>query len=468
MVASDLSIWFKKDYLNKKYILILAIIAVLSSMLIISLGYIKPFLIIFGIVILFIAFYDTKYFLYLYFFLLPFTFMFGYYIGSTYTQYGLTFLFIAIWLMKVITSERSINLPPRWMIILICFFIIWSSLSDINAGLDLLRIRSIISNLIFFLFVFALYDVINVNEYLNVFKAIIFPFLFLLIYTFAIFINAGGIINMIYMIITRGCDILYPNMIGGIYMIFWPITFSLFLYEKKSNYRKIYFVLSIAFIIAILLSNSRSAYLGTFVSILYFIWFSRKRILWLSVISMIILIYLYSPVSSILNELFLRVNTGVSNRDIVWDVSFKLIKENWFFGIGSFTLEQIIAKFFPLSYYGAILPYVHNAHNYLIQMAVQMGIPGLIFMIYLYYKYTKESIKCQIASTNSKAKALCMGTSAVMFAMIARGMFEAIGIVENGVIFPHIYFWVIMLYPIKRLNNEHNRNLERLYNREPI
>ncbi len=452
------SVLLKENYFTKQNILLFSIIPLISAISIISIGYIKPFLILLGLAVVVIGIFNTKYFLYLYLFLLPFTFIFKFYIGLTLSQYGLTTFYIAIWLMNVILTKKRINFPPRWMVIFICLFVTWSFVSDLHAGIGILQVRTIASNIIFFIFVIALYDVITVEKYIEMYWVVIIPFIFVFLFTFIKLLAAGSIFSMIYMVLTKGCDdILYPNMIGGIYLLFWPISFAMYLYEKNKIRRIVYLTIAIAFIIGIVLTNTRSAYLGTFVAILYFIWFSKKRMILLGSMGIITLIYLLSPVASIVNELLLRVEAGVSGRDIVWDVAFKLIKENYIFGIGSYTLQMIINYKYPLMTYQNILPLIRNAHNYPINMTLQMGIPGFFFIIYIYYKFARISIMGQLANTDNKIRALCMGSASIMLGMFARGMFEAIGIIDNGVIFPHIYFWVIMLFTVKIFNGEHKK-----------
>jgi O-antigen ligase len=173
--------------------------------------------------------------------------------------------------------------------------------------------------------------------------------------------------------------------------------------------------------------------------------------------------YILIPQLKFLTDFFLRIEGGVSNRDLVWNAAIDLFRENYIFGIGTNAFHHIAEYKLPLIYYTSVLPILHNSHNYLIEMAVQLGLPGLFIMLYIFYKFMKESIKCQLKSDDIRIKALSTGISAVMFAVIARGMFEAIGIVNNGLLFPEIYFWIIMMYPIKVLSNEHKKGAEYIW-----
>jgi len=463
MLSLQYIFYLKNSFLKTHYMGLSVFIALLSSMSIITIGFVKSFILIMGVVILLIGIFNTRWFLYILLFILPFAYLLKGFISSTVIEYGLVLLFVSIWLMKITLSNKRVNLPPTWFIALIFIYLAWLTVSNIHAGLGPNQVSAILRSIAFFSAVFAFYDTIKVSEFLETVWALMIPYIFLFFYTILIFAKSGGLLNIIYMIITMQGDILAPNRIGGIYMMFLPILFSIFIYDKKTKYRAVYSIVFVLFLCGLILTNTRSAYLGAFISLLYFIIISKKRKVWISCLAVLIIIYLSIPSITILTDLFLRVEGGVSNRHLIWKETIKLFRENYIFGIGSNVFNDVIGYKLPLIYYRYVMPLIHNAHNYPLRMAIQMGIPGLFIILYIFYKFTVESIKCQMKNNNDRIKALSIGISAMMFAVIARAMFEAIGIVNNGNLFPDIYFWIIMCYPLKILNNEHNRKLEYIW-----
>lgn len=209
-------------------------------------------------------------------------------------------------------------------------------------------------------------------------------------------------------------------------------------FKEKFVYKLLLYTNIILQFVTLILSNSRSVYLGLLAFIFIFICFYLKntllRICFLltSIISAtMIIITKKDSLSSIL--------TG---RDILWDLSFQAIKSNFLFGVGSDNLSNILAEKNVLT--------LGRVHNIYIELWATNGTLALILFILILLSMYIFLFQKIIRLKSNKF------TYTTLFSLTVSILF--INMVESSLIyiisFISIIFWTILSYTISILSKD--------------
>jgi len=323
---------------------------------------------------------------------------------------------------------------------------------------------------IFFLIVYLLFalikDVNDIKVYIYCLLFAAFIMSLSTIYTF-LFVN-GSMFNSLIGDRERITGLISnPNNISNYYMIVYPIL--LISLSKKviiiPKYLNVIILLVIS--VALFFTLSRSAILGIVVSSSLLIYYIKRR-LFIILNSFVVLIgsiiLLNGELYNLLSTLF-RLERGTTGRDYLWQLSFDIIKDNFFFGLGPGQYKYEMYNYFPVamnSWVGGqfikmaeITKGANLSHNYFLYLFSEIGIVGLfisiglpIIFFLIVFKSITQSIK------NSKANLLFYTIFTIGVSVFIRGLFESIGILNYGVITTDLPFWLIFIILIYMSQNQ--------------
>ncbi len=168
-----------------------------------------------------------------------------------------------------------------------------------------------------------------------------------------------------------------PNYAGAWLNIVLPISFA-FLIKKESSFRRIISLIFVILIIfCIILTNSRSAWIGLLASTLLF--FGKKSFKWLIPLCMLISILI---LTSIINDQFNLIpletlnefkNFQYLDRLDIWTTSIQIIIKNPLFGSGASSFNEIYQNISGLNKF--------HSHNLALDLFISYGIPAALFTI---------------------------------------------------------------------------------------
>jgi len=203
-----------------------------------------------------------------------------------------------------------------------------------------------------------------------------------------------------------------PNYLGSYLVLIFPI--SIFLYLER---RKNWVLLNIGLVLfAILATMTRSAWLGSvIIAILFIAFFSKKimtnkqfrlRFIILTLFSLAIILLFFALKGSVFTNRLFSIFTDAqsfvegqassdyagSNRGFIWPRVIELIKQKPWFGYG---VENLVYPFNRNYFFEAVKVYGYNAmvdkaHNEYLHIAVNSGIPALIFYLLLLFNAIKK------------------------------------------------------------------------------
>ena len=272
------------------------------------------------------------------------------------------------------------------------------------------------------------------------------------------FVNGISLVNFISMSYRASGIISNYNATSGFFAITIPITFAL-LFSGIEKHKKILLVVFL-FVqtFALLFTGSRSAYLAIFVAgIIILFNLNRsllKKIALIAVIT-ILLLYLIDPIRELLTT-FLRIERGVTYRDKLWKISFNMIKENFFVGIGPGSYKYEMFNYFPImldSFQGKLIINLFDetsgknvSHNFYLTLFSDLGILGFVFSVVfplVIFSFLNKIVK-HLKKIKETEYYIFIGIIATVSGMFIRGLFEGINLMSYGAIYVDLPLWLLI------------------------
>ena len=370
-------------------------------------------------------------------------------------------LFFLINLITILSSDKKFNLPPREIIDFFIAFLILLILSDID-NLDRIKIKSNILILAYTILIFVYYNWSFHKSPKIIIITILIPLFVTIILTFVTIINNLSIASIFQLVIFRySAFFSNPNILGNYLNSMIPLLFAFVVIKYLKEYSKIILIILIISFFSLIMSNSRSAYLGIAFS-LFFMSMSikglRKPVLFC--LFSLIIAYSVSPLLQQIVGFVLRLHTNVSSgRFELWTTTLNILKDNYLFGIGIGNQNVNIVGNLPTVGLKHVFIDIGGAHNLYLSKSLELGVmavPILIYLLYGFFKYIKLNFKKELTLEQMTLNFAGMG---VLISVFIRSFFEGSVLIQQGGIFPIFYSWVILFWPLQIYQkNKNNTN----------
>jgi O-antigen ligase len=355
---------------------------------------------------------------------------------------------------------KEYRLIPKSMVYFLLLYFSVMIMSSAMSSYPFAGIGIISEQIAFFIIVYVFYSIINderdINNYLIAIMVVSFVLVTVsLIQLFSTNFNLLDIIAKdrirISVLITNA------EASSNFYLISFPFLIVLFLAKKQSFNRNLIVAFAIYLSFGLSLAMSRSAILGITLSTAIIFFILRRRRFYQFVCTLIaisILFVFIKPLNETLS-LFLRIDSGLSERERVWDMSLNIIRDHPLFGLGPGAYKYEFYNYFPYmlnDWWGKLLIYYHElsneenfSHNYFLVLFTEMGILGLITAIILPIIYFRIGIKTLIKYRNGLTENyyLIVALFAIGTSIIARNFFNSIGLLYLGGLTGDLPFWLI-------------------------
>jgi O-antigen ligase len=207
---------------------------------------------------------------------------------------------------------------------------------------------------------------------------------------------------------------------SGLLMMVFIFFFVYLFYEKKKK-TKIIISVSLAIILAaVLLSLTRSMWVGIFVSLAIFIIYYKPRVLYLAVPALIIII-LVLP-ASVKNRIVSTFDiNNATNKDRFYMVTtgIDIFKDHPLTGVGPDNIKNVYDRYKPPE---AELSNPH-LHNNFLHVLAERGILALLCLIAAFVFIIIQLIK-KIKNSTGLEKTIAAGALFVFIGFLVSGMFE--------------------------------------------
>jgi putative inorganic carbon (hco3(-)) transporter len=225
-------------------------------------------------------------------------------------------------------------------------------------------------------------------------------------------------------------ETIHANVLAGALVMVFPLLLALVLQQGWTSRRAVWLLCSgLAFILFVLivLTQSRGGYLALATTLLTLLLLRWPRLVYATPLVFLGLIgaVSYIPLTTILNAFSTDVSLGGwEGRLDVWTKSYHALSDFVFTGIGIGTFTRVIPLFYPLQ--NKIEDFPH-AHNLLLQIGLDMGLPGLIaYLALLFNLLVMVSNVLRRRSRNSLHWALAAGAFGSLMALLTHGLLDAV------------------------------------------
>lgn len=361
---------------------------------------------------------------------------------------------------------------PTSMLTFLIFYYFTLVMSTLMSNYPAAGMMMIVRQSVFFVIVYLLFALIEDEKDIKViFSALLFSSFVMasstiysfIVYSGSFFDLSAGIRGRIAGIITN------PNNISNYYLVSFPLLFISILKNKSFISSRIAKFLIFYFSFALIITLSRSAILGIFVSSAILLYILRKKSFYriASFVMLVLLVIIFNDsIQNILSFIF-RIERGVTGRDYLWDLSINIIKDNPIFGLGPGAYKYEAFNYFPLlftSWTGEMLIKtfteangVNLSHNFFLFLFSELGVLGLVAAIYIVIIFLSFSkIVKFINDKTSNSYYLVVALLCIGISEFVRAMFESIGILFFGVISSDLPFWLVFI-SLSFLINKHRK-----------
>ncbi|HBI17301.1 MAG TPA: hypothetical protein DDY52_04125 [Candidatus Moranbacteria bacterium] len=214
---------------------------------------------------------------------------------------------------------------------------------------------------------------------------------------------------------------LSPNFLAMIIAPGFLIGCWKFIANKE---RGSYILISLTLIAIILFfTHSYATWLSVFASIFVILFFTQKKYLLALIIILLLLFSLEYNSDKFKNLSHYTESSSLKSRLVIWQVSQKIISDNWLWGIGpgNFQEEYLnYQKYFP--------PYpewaVPQPHNLFLAFWLQTGLLGFIGFLYLILIWLTKTIKTLISSKDFYQKNILLILITIIFSTLVHGLID--------------------------------------------
>ncbi|MBI5182349.1 MAG: O-antigen ligase family protein [Nitrospirae bacterium] len=271
-----------------------------------------------------------------------------------------------------------------------------------------------------------------------------------------------------------------PNFMSSFLIAVVPVALMNlwhYFYDIKKRYK--YSIAVFILIFCILISRTKGAWLGLFVSIIVllilivkskglmpsgylkkYLKFSVVVVAALAIFAAVITIILPIGSNPIVAELspITRSHLTIKGRELMWGTTLNMIKDHPLIGLGVNTFRLNYQH-----YQGAFLkenpeyiPYLGSAespHNQYLEIAAEQGIIGLLLFLWINIVFFKVGINIIRSESGLKEKAVTIGILAAVAATLVHALVEfPFNLVPNAMLY-YLYLGIVMVIANKPLKS---------------
>ena len=247
------------------------------------------------------------------------------------------------------------------------------------------------------------------------------------------------------------------NAYGSFYIIVISFVVSFLIGKKEKSIRWGLRILFLLFVGGLIITNSRGAILAVTISSIFALIFLNKKLLKRILYSLVFLVPLFfiEPVSNFI-DVYFRLERLTTGRDIIFDVTYNIIKNHPILGVGPAATKHAIysnlnvtlgspAENF-LAFHYTEIEFGH-AHNFYLFFWSDLGILGLfsaILLPILFFRLSYKAVK-KTRNINLDYYLLSIGITASGIGLFIRGFFEWGNLISYGTIGIDLPFWILII-----------------------
>lgn len=384
-------------------------------------------------------------------------------------SYGFSTLLLGYWLFRHIRSDKQLVAMDRAVSLFMFAVVLLSLVSSVFSEYYAQSFFGTLRQAFFFIIVYIIYDQFRSEiQIRKVFYALVLIGLVMSVPVIIQFAQTGFSLFLSSSLIPNRLSGFFTNQ-GALAMNLaytLPITLSMAIYGSKSISRLFLLFSVVIMMVALFLTFSRAEWVSVAISTTILLSTTKlgRKIILILIFLAAIIILLSDTVQDML-LIILRVESGLTHRDILWKAAWDIFKDNPYLGTGPWTFREYVfnyARVEPGSWISAVVIFSKgSAHNFYLHSAAQLGVGGIIMsigVIVLYFYKFKAALK---TSKRSEFTYFLYPCGAIIAGAVGRSFFQATGIITSGWLGGDLYFWVIFIITLRIGEIERNHQTAR-------
>lgn len=210
-----------------------------------------------------------------------------------------------------------------------------------------------------------------------------------------------------------------PNLLAGFLVTMMAIAAGLGYKSPENKYKVIYSVLVILFGGCLILTYSRGAWLSVLAIVAMYGVLCNRKVFWLLLLLPVIAFFAHDALLERFMSIMNPTDTSSTLRLALWESTVAMIMNNPFFGIGwgAYWMVYPDYDFFINNANTKIF----HAHNMYLNVAAEIGIPGLITFLSIIYGHLRLALISLRESGRDWSSGLMLGIVGAIFGLIVNG-----------------------------------------------
>lgn len=187
-----------------------------------------------------------------------------------------------------------------------------------------------------------------------------------------------------------------------------------------------YLLATVLIFAMLVLTQSRGAWLGALAAIALLLNLRWRWARWLSGLSVVVALLIAIAQPAVLGRFTESLSTGggisgSAERIEIWTHAGYMIQDFSFTGVGMGNFHRVNELFYPLY---VAPPDAPHAHNLFLQVAVDLGLPGLLAWLGIFGHSLRTAIRAYRRANSADQRALAAGIMAAQLALAVHGLLD--------------------------------------------
>lgn len=254
-----------------------------------------------------------------------------------------------------------------------------------------------------------------------------------------------------------------PNMLATFLVLIFPFVLAALKLAKNNNEKLLYSLLCIAFVVCIVFTWSRGAWLAMIISSLLFFWICSQKTFRVFGVALLTIPALPIILPDTVINRFLSIanlsDSSISYRIYTWKGTLEAIKDHFFAGVGYG--NEAFKNIYPNYAYAGIEAAEHS-HSLFLQILLGMGIIGIVVFGILILLCLQKMFEYVKTPQDHISKVFVIASLSALFAALIMGAFDYIW--YNYRVF--YVFWIVISIgcAFVRVGNYEKNRTEDTYN----
>ena len=262
-----------------------------------------------------------------------------------------------------------------------------------------------------------------------------------------------------------------PNQVAGALLYVWPWLLAAAAYYSARRRWPLASWSGFAGLVMgliLVVSQSRGGLLGGTVGLLFLLLFPQRRGRWLLGGGLLLvgvgiffvdLPGLMRTLGDMLRFEAADASISLVGRQDLWQTALQILERFWLTGIGLGTFRRLVYLLVPLAIGGPNTDLAH-AHNFFLQTALDLGVPGLVGMLALYLAAAAHQIAILRTSASREERLWATGFLAALLAQSVYSLTDAVALGSK----PGFLLWYLLALMVTRRQppRRHRRPADRV------